>query len=242
MRAVHVPDTHMDKIAVGRGAGAIDCASRPPRILQTWPTGHAGRRSRPSSWTVQRHADLIKEVRKAGARIKLIRDGDVSAAIATCREDTGIDILLGIGGAREGVIAAAALRCVGGDMQGVLRFRDAGEQARARRMGIQDSDRVYRINELAAGDVMFAATGVTTGDLLDGVRFFRGGASTHSVGCGPDPHDPHIRATHISRPSRSTDRRVADPGSSTLPPVPRAPSRGPPPCPAPSRDPPARPA
>ena len=197
---LHVPDTYMDKIAVGPGArGAIDLRKSPTENLSNVADA-LGRRVEEITAIIldrPRHADLIKEVRRAGARIKLIRDGDVSAAIATCREDTGIDILLGIGGAREGVIAAAALRCVGGDMQGVLRFRDAGEQARARRMGIQDSDRVYAINELAAGDVMFAATGVTTGDFLDGVRFFRGGANTHSVVMRARTRTiRYIRATH----------------------------------------------
>jgi fructose-1,6-bisphosphatase II len=197
---LHAPDTYMDKIAVGPGArGAIDLRKSPTENLRN-VADKLGRHVEEVTAIIldrPRHADLIKEVRKAGARIKLIRDGDVSAAIATCREDTGIDILLGIGGAREGVIAAAALRCVGGDMQGILRFRDAGEQARARRMGIQDSDRVYSIKELAAGDVMFAATGVTTGDFLDGVRFFRGGANTHSVVMRARTRTiRYIRATH----------------------------------------------
>ncbi len=181
---LHAPDTYMDKIAVGPAAkGAIDIRKSPTENLHR-VAEKLGRRVDEVTAIIldrPRHADLIKEVRKTGARIKLIRDGDVSAAIATCREDTGIDILLGIGGAPEGVIAAAALRCVGGDMQGVLKFRNAEEQSRAQRMGIRDFDRTYTIAELAEGEVMFAATGVTSGDFLDGVRFFRGGASTHSV-------------------------------------------------------------
>lgn len=181
---LHAPDTYMDKIAVGPAAkGAIDIRKSPSENLHR-VADKLGRRVDEVTAIIldrPRHADLIKEVRKTGARIKLIRDGDVSAAIATCREDTGIDILLGIGGAPEGVIAAAALRCVGGDMQGVLKFRNAEEQSRAQRMGIRDFDRSYTIAELAEGEVMFAATGVTSGDFLDGVRFFRGGASTHSV-------------------------------------------------------------
>jgi fructose-1,6-bisphosphatase II len=120
-------------------------------------------------------------VRKAGARIRLITDGDVSAAIATCKEATGIDILFGIGGAPEGVLAAAALRCVGGDMQGRLKYRNDDEKRRAERMGVKDHDKVYRVDELAQGNVMFAATGVTDGAFLKGVHFFGGGASTHSV-------------------------------------------------------------
>jgi fructose-1,6-bisphosphatase II len=129
-----------------------------------------------------RHADLIRAVRDAGARIKLIQDGDVSAAIATGFPETGVDVLLGVGGAPEGVLAAAALQCLGGDMQGRLRPRNDQEVERARKLGLKDMDRIYRIGDLAkSGDVMFAATGVTDGDLLRGVRFFGGGARTHSV-------------------------------------------------------------
>jgi fructose-1,6-bisphosphatase II len=181
---LHAPDTYMDKIAVGPAArGAIDIRKSPTENLQR-VAEQLGRRTDEITAIIldrPRHAELIKEARSTGARIKLIRDGDVSAAIATCREDTGIDILLGIGGAPEGVIAAAALRCVGGDMHGILKFRNAEEQERARKMGISDPDRAYTLDDLASGDVMFAATGVTTGDFLDGVRFYSDGAATHSV-------------------------------------------------------------
>jgi fructose-1,6-bisphosphatase II len=181
---LHAPDTYMDKIAVGpRAKGAIDIRKSVRENLQS-VADKLGRRTDEVTAIIldrPRHIELIKEARSTGARIKLIRDGDVSAAIATCREDTGIDVLLGIGGAPEGVIAAAALRCVGGDMQGVLKFRNAEERERGRKMGISDADRAYSIEDLAAGDVMFAATGVTTGDFLDGVRFYSGGAATHSV-------------------------------------------------------------
>jgi fructose-1,6-bisphosphatase II len=128
-----------------------------------------------------RHTALIAEVRKAGARIRLISDGDVGGAIATADPATGIDVLLGTGGAPEGVLAAAALRCVGGDMQAILRFRNDGERARALSMGVTNPDQVFSINQLASGDVMFAATGVTDGFLLRGVRFTGQGAETHSV-------------------------------------------------------------
>ena len=111
-----------------------------------------------------RHEQLISEVRKTGARIKLISDGDVSAAIGTCFEETGVDLLLGSGGAPEGVISAAALQCVGGDMQARLMFRNDDEKARAKKMGISDFDRVYKIDDLASGQVMFAMTGITNGD------------------------------------------------------------------------------
>lgn len=181
---LHAPDTYMEKIAVGpAGKGKIDLTQS-----ATWNLKQLAKAKEChlEDLTViildrPRHEDLIREVREAGARIKLISDGDVSAAIATCREETGIDMLLGIGGAPEGVIAAAALRAVGGDFQGRLRFRNEEEKARAKKMGIRDLDRVFQINDLAQGDVMFAATGVTSGDFLKGVRFFGGGAETHSV-------------------------------------------------------------
>ena len=128
-----------------------------------------------------RHAELIAEVRRSGARIWLIGDGDVSAAISTCVKDSGVDVLMGSGGAPEGVIAAAALRCMGGDFQGQLLFRKDDERTRATAMGIKDFNKVYQINELAKGNVMFCATGVTQGTFLNGVRFFTGGAKTQSI-------------------------------------------------------------
>lgn len=197
---LHAPDTYMDKIAVGPGAvGAIDIRKSPTENIQR-VAEKLGKRADGVTAIIldrPRHADLIKEVRATGARIKLIRDGDVSAAIATCRNDTGIDVLLGIGGAPEGVIAAAALRCVGGDMQGILKFRNDEERARAKRMGVTDFDRAYALDELASGDVMFAATGVTTGDFLDGVRFLSDGATTHSVVMRSKSGTiRYVRATH----------------------------------------------
>jgi fructose-1,6-bisphosphatase II len=128
-----------------------------------------------------RHDDLIGEVRDAGARIRLIGDGDVSAAIMTAKEDSGIDVLFGTGGAPEGVISAAALRCMNGDMQGRLRWRSDEERERGRKMGIEKGDKIYGLEELASGDVMFAATGVTKGYFLDGVHFFGRGCTTESV-------------------------------------------------------------
>ena len=128
-----------------------------------------------------RHTELIAEVRQAGARIRLIGDGDVSGAVMTANPDSGIDVLFGTGGAPEGVIAAAALKCIGGDLQGRLRFRSDEERARAKRMGVKAEDTIYSIEDLARGDVMFAATGVTKGYLLDGVRFFGEGAHTESI-------------------------------------------------------------
>lgn len=181
---LHAPDTYMQKIAVGPEAkGAIDLLATPTENLKN--IAHA-KKCQIEDLTVvildrPRHADLIAEVRGAGARIWLIGDGDVSAAISTCKKASGVDVLMGSGGAPEGVIAAAALRCMGGDFQGQLIFRNESEKTRARHMGIKDFNRIYGIQDLASGKVMFCATGVTQGTLLDGVRFTSGGAMTHSV-------------------------------------------------------------
>jgi len=182
---LHAPDTTMDKIAVGpKAKGAVDLSLSPEQNLRNIADAM---KCYVEDLTVvildrPRHAELIRAVREVGARIKLIQDGDVSAAIATGFPETGGDVLMGIGGAPEGVLAAAALQCLGGDMQGRLKARNDQEVERARRMGIKDIDRIYRIGDLAKGnDIMFAATGVTDGDLLRGVRFFGGGARTHSV-------------------------------------------------------------
>jgi fructose-1,6-bisphosphatase II len=181
---LHAPDTYMEKIAVGpKAKGAIDITASPARNLKAIANAL---RVYVQDLTVvilnrPRHEQLIREVQQAGTRIKLIPDGDVSAAIATCFESTGVDVLMGIGGAPEGVIAAAAIRCTGGDMQGRLVPRNNDEIERAKRMGITDISKVYTLEELARGNVMFAATGVTDGDFLKGVRFFGGGATTSSV-------------------------------------------------------------
>ncbi len=182
---LRVPDAYMEKIAVGpKAKGAVDLSLSPEKNLQNIADAM---KCYVEDLTVvildrPRHAELIRVVREVGARIKLIQDGDVSAAVATGFPDTGVDVLMGIGGAPEGVLAAAALQCLGGDMQARLRPRNDQEVERARKLGIKDMDRIYRISDLAkSGDVMFAATGVTDGDLLRGVRFFGGGARTHSV-------------------------------------------------------------
>ena len=182
----HAPDTYLDKLAVGPvAAGCVDI-TRPPaenchRIAEAL-------RRKVSDITViildpPRHADLIAEVRSTGARIKLISDGDVSAAISCAVQGTGVHAVMGIGGAPEGVITAAALRCLGGELQARFRFRNDEERERARKMlGHADESRVYRTEDLASGDnLVFAATGVTGGDLLQAVRFFGGGARTHSL-------------------------------------------------------------
>jgi len=181
---LNAPDTYMEKIAVGPGArGAIDLNKTPTENLRAVADAKG---VYVEDLTVvildrPRHEALIKEVRASGARIKLIGDGDVAAAISTCFEDSGVDVLMGTGGAPEGVIGAAALRCVGGDFQGRLKPRSQDEVDRALKMGITDMNKVWKIDELAKGDVMFAATGVTTGDFLKGVRFFAGGAKTQSI-------------------------------------------------------------
>jgi len=183
---LNAPDTYMKKIAVGpKAAGAIDINAPVKDNVRAV----AKKLGRPvESVTVvildrPRHADIIREVRELGARIYLIQDGDVAAAVATAfPQDSEIDLLIGIGGAPEGVLAAAALQCLGGDMQGQLKPRNDEEVKRAYKMGIKNIDKVFTINELAKGDdIMFAATGVTNGSLLKGVRFISGGAITHSV-------------------------------------------------------------
>ena len=181
---LHAPDVYMQKLAVGpKARGAIDMSLSPTQNLRR--IADAMNRYIEDLTVVildrPRHEGLIREVREAGARIKLIQDGDVSAAIATCFEETGVDVLMGTGGAPEGVIAAAALRCVGGDMLGKLIFNKQEQIDRAKTMGITDPDKAYKIDELAKGNVMFAASGVTSGEFLKGVRFFPGGAETNSV-------------------------------------------------------------
>ena len=181
----HAPDTYMEKLCVGPVvAGKVD--------IRESPTENLGRiaealRRQVGDITVvilerPRHDALIAEVRAAGARIKLISDGDLSGAISCAVSGTGIHAVMGIGGAPEGVITAAALRCLGGEIQARFRYRNPEERERGRRMGHGDEDRVYRTEDLAPGEnIVFAATGVTAGDLLSGVKFFGGGARTHSL-------------------------------------------------------------
>jgi fructose-1,6-bisphosphatase II len=182
---LHAPDTYMEKIAVSEKArGAIDLTKSWSQNLKNISDalGIALEKMTVVILDRDRHQSLIREVRDAGCRIQLIMDGDVSAAIATALPETGIDVLVGTGGAPEGVLAAAALRCVGGAMRGRLKPRNAEEAERARRMGVEDLSRVFTEEELAKGEnVMFAATGVTNGDMLRGVHFTRDGAITHSI-------------------------------------------------------------
>ena len=179
------PDVYMDKIAVGGGLpdGVVDIDNAPKDNLESLANAKGVEVEDIVACILDRprHEELINKVREAGARIMLIMDGDVSGVMATSEENSGVDIYLGSGGAPEGVLAAAALRCIGGQMQGRLIFRNDDERMRAERCGITDFDRKYELLDLASGDVMFAATGVTKGTMLDGVRRFSGGAKTHSL-------------------------------------------------------------
>ncbi|MEL7445723.1 MAG: class II fructose-bisphosphatase [Pseudomonadota bacterium] len=171
---LNAPDTYMDKIAVGPGypEGVIDLAKSPTENVEAVA---AAKGVHPADIIVcvldrPRHTDLIAELRGIGCGVVLIGDGDVAGVIATTDQDTTIDIYMGQGGAPEGVLAAAALRCVGGQFNGRLLFRNDDEKARARKWGIEDLDRIYKLEDLAKGDCIFAATGVTSGSLLDGVK------------------------------------------------------------------------
>jgi fructose-1,6-bisphosphatase II / sedoheptulose-1,7-bisphosphatase len=179
---LNAPDVYMDKLAVGPGypEGVIDLARSPTENVRAVA---AAKGVQPDEIIVcvldrPRHADLIAELRGIGCGIQLIPDGDVAGVIATTDEDTTIDLYMGSGGAPEGVLAAAALRCVGGQFNGRLLFRNDDERARARRWGIEDLNRIYKLEDLARGDCIFAATGVTDGSLLQGVKRLRGGAVT----------------------------------------------------------------
>jgi fructose-1,6-bisphosphatase II / sedoheptulose-1,7-bisphosphatase len=182
---LNAPDVYMDKIAVGGGLpeGVVDLDGEPKTNLKNLAKA---KKSEISDLVVcildrPRHSDLISKVRDAGARIMLISDGDVSGVIATSRPDSGVDIYMGSGGAPEGVLAAAALRCIGGQMQARLLFRNDDEKQRAAKWGIKDLNRKYSMTDLAKGDVMFAATGVTDGSMLRGVRRSATTGSTHSI-------------------------------------------------------------
>ena len=182
---LNAPDTYMQKIAAG--------GNLPDGILKINDsiTDNVKRVAKAKNIPIEdfvvcvldrpRHQEIIKQIREVGTRIALIGDGDVSAVIATAEPETGIHMYVGTGGAPEGVLAAAALRCLGGQMQGKLVFRNDDEKQRAKRCGISDFDKVYDLKELAGDDVMFAATGVTSGQMLKGIRTFNGGARSQSI-------------------------------------------------------------
>jgi fructose-1,6-bisphosphatase II / sedoheptulose-1,7-bisphosphatase len=195
---LNAPDTYMEKIAIGPGypAGVIDLNKSPADNIRAIAKAKG---CEPGDITAcvlerERHDDIIRQLRELGCGIRLIPDGDVAGVIATADPDTGIDVYIGTGGAPEGVLAASALRCVGGQMQGRLVFRNDDEVARARRWGIEDLERIYTLEGMAKGDCIFAATGVTDGSLLEGVHRRQGCVTTESI---------------VMRASTGTVRRVS---------------------------------
>jgi fructose-1,6-bisphosphatase II / sedoheptulose-1,7-bisphosphatase len=199
---LNAPDTYMEKMAVGPSISA-DVLDLDAPIGEVLAKIAKEKDSKIEDLLVcvldrPRHEDIINSVREAGARINLIGDGDVSAVIATTEDKTGIDLYVGTGGAPEGVLAAAALQCVGGSMLGRLVFRNDDERARADKWGIKDYNKIYTTDELAKPDnVMFCATGVTHGSMLPGVRRYSGGAVTHSIVMrSKSGTTRHIRSTH----------------------------------------------
>ena len=195
---LNAPDTYMEKLAIGPGypEGTIDLARSPADNVRSLAAakGVEPREIIACVLDRPRHAEIIRQLRELGCGIKLIPDGDVAGVIATADPETGIDVYMGSGGAPEGVLAAAALRCVGGQMQGKLVFRNDDEIARARRWGIDDLERIYHLNDMARGDCIFAATGVTDGSLLDGVHRRKTCVTTESI---------------VMRASTGTVRRVS---------------------------------
>ncbi|MES1227324.1 MAG: class II fructose-bisphosphatase, partial [Armatimonadota bacterium] len=181
---MHAPDCYMEKLVVGEECAGVVDITLPPRVnvrLMSKALGKdvdevtVGILDRP------RHESLINELREAGCRVRLVPDGDLSVAIAALDPDSGVDALMGIGGAPEGVITAAAVLCTGGMMQARLQFRKEEERARAKKMMEGDIDRVLTTKDMAHGSVAFSATGITPGDLLKGVRYGRGQAYTESI-------------------------------------------------------------
>ena len=195
---LNAPDVYMQKLAIGPGypEGTIDLRRSPADNIRSIAAAKGVAPNEIIACVLDRprHADIIAELRELGCGIKLIPDGDVAGVIATADPDTGIDVYMGSGGAPEGVLAAAALRCVGGQIRGQLLFRNDDEVARARRWGIDDLDRIYTVNEMAKGDCIFAATGVTDGSLLEGVHRRKSCVTTQSI---------------VMRASTGTVRRVA---------------------------------
>jgi len=179
---LNAPDVYMEKLAVGPGypEGVIDLARSATDNVKAVA---AAKGVAPNEIIVcvlerPRHSALIAELRALGCGIQLIPDGDVAGVIAVTNPETTIDLYMGSGGAPEGVLAAAALRCVGGQFNGRLIFRNDDERLRARKWGIDDLDRIYQLEDLAKGDCIFAATGVTDGSLLQGVKYLKGGRMT----------------------------------------------------------------
>src|SRR5512143_2333242 len=198
---LNAPDTYMDKIACGPGypAGVIDLDKSPSENVRALAKAKG---VKPEEITVcvldrPRHAEIIADLRDVGARVYLITDGDVAGVRNTADPETGVDLYLGSGGAPEGVLACAALKCVGGQFQGRLVFRNADERARAQRLGITDLDKKYDLSEIVRADAIFAATGVTKGALLDGVRFEGGFVHTDSLVMNSSTHT--VRQVRMKR-------------------------------------------
>ena len=195
---LNAPDTYMEKLAVGPGypEGTIDLTRSVGDNIRSIAKAKGVEPSEITACVLdrERHSEIIAELRALGCGVRLIPDGDVAGVIAVTDPETGIDVYVGTGGAPEGVLAAAALRCVGGQLQGRLVFRNDDEVARARRWGIEDLERVYTLKDMAKGDCIFAATGVTDGSLLNGVHRGRGCVTTESI---------------VMRASTGTIRRVS---------------------------------
>ena len=195
---LNAPDTYMEKLAIGPGyaEGTIDLTRSVADNIRATAKAKGVSPSEVTACVLDRdrHADIIAELRKLGCGVRLIPDGDVAGVIAVADPDTGIDVYIGTGGAPEGVLAAAALRCVGGQMQGRLVFRNDDEVARAHRWGVDDLERVYSLGDMAKGDCIFAATGVTDGSLLKGVHRRQNCVTTESI---------------VMRASTGTIRRVS---------------------------------
>ena len=182
---LHAPDIYMDKIAVGPGLpdGVVHIDASPKENLRNLAQAKKSAIEDLVVCTLDRdrHKDIIRACREAGARIMLIPDGDVAGVVACSQPEAGVDMYIGWGGAPEGVLAAAALRCIGGQMQGRLIYEDDTQRERAKSMGISDPDRIFGVEDMARGDVMFSATGVTTGAMLRGVQRTASRAITHSI-------------------------------------------------------------
>jgi fructose-1,6-bisphosphatase II / sedoheptulose-1,7-bisphosphatase len=199
---LNAPDTYMDKIAIGPGypAGVIDLDKSPAENAKSVAAAKGVATSDLTACVLDRprHAEIIASLRSVGVRVHLISDGDVAGVINTTDPETGIDFYIGQGGAPEGVLACAALKCVGGQFQGRLVFRNADERARAARWGIEDLDRKYDLHEIVRAEAIFAATGVTKGALLDGVKIGGGYVRTHTLVM--DSLTQTVREVRMKRP------------------------------------------